>query len=125
MKNSSNLRQLSRTPTYQFDFSNTIDDPIEIEAIEDPSEDSEQGSVCEEEASSEDNSQHTSSTLGETEMSKCFLDERATTVEEGHYEHTSRSTPSLISSSPSSFSYIFLFPCLMLSIMQVSPRSTF
>ena len=68
VKNSSNLRRLSRRPAHQFDFSNTIDDPIEIEEVEDPSEDSEQGSAYEEEASSEDNSQDTRSAPGETEM---------------------------------------------------------
>ena len=41
VKNSSNLRESSCTPTYQFDFSNTVDDPIEIKEVEDPSEDSE------------------------------------------------------------------------------------
>ena len=42
--------------THQFNFSNTIDDPIEIEEVEDLYEDSEQGSAYGEEASSENNS---------------------------------------------------------------------
>ena len=53
------------------------------------------------------------------------LDERATNVGEGQYEHTSRPTPSLICSSLLSFSCIFLFPCLIFSIFQASSRSTF
>ena len=55
VRNSSNLRWSSCRLAYQFDFSNTVDDPIEIEEVED-SKDSEQGSACGEETSSEDNS---------------------------------------------------------------------
>ena len=43
VKSFSNLRRSSHRPTHQFDFSNTIDDPIEVEEKEDPSKDSEQG----------------------------------------------------------------------------------
>ena len=56
VRNFSNLRRSSRRPTHQFDFSNTVNDPIEIEEVEDHSEDSEQGSTCGDETSSEDNS---------------------------------------------------------------------
>ena len=66
VRNSSNLRRSSRRPAYQFDFSNIVDDPIEVEEVEDPSENSEQGLAYEEEASSEDDSQHTSRALDET-----------------------------------------------------------
>ena len=83
MRNSSNLRRLSRRPAHQFDFSNTVDDPIEIEEVKYPFEDSEEGSACGEEASSEDNSQDTSSALDKTETVEGSLDERATTVREG------------------------------------------
>ena len=80
MRNSSNLRRSLRRLGHQFDFSNTVDDPIEIE---DPSEDSEQGSACGEETSSEDNSQDISSALVETEMTEGSLDEWAATVVKG------------------------------------------
>ena len=56
VRNSSNLRKLLCKPAHQYYFSNTVDDPIEIEEVEDPSENSEQGSACGEEASSQDNS---------------------------------------------------------------------
>ena len=56
VRNSSNLWQSSHRPVHRFDFSNTVDNPIEIEEVEDPFEDSEEGSACGEETSSEDNS---------------------------------------------------------------------
>ena len=56
LKNSSNLWCSLRRPVHQFDFSSTVDDPIEIEEVEDPPKDSEQGSAYGEETSSEDNS---------------------------------------------------------------------
>ena len=83
MRNSSNLRWLYRRPAHQFDFSNTVDDPIEIEQVEDPSEDSVQGSAYGVEASSEDDSQDISSVPDEIETTEDSLDERATIVEEG------------------------------------------
>ena len=83
VKNFSNLRQSLRRPTNQFDFSNTVDDPIKIEEVEDPYEESEQGSACGEETSSEDSSHDTSSAPNETETAKGSLDERATTVGKG------------------------------------------
>ena len=67
MRTSSNLRRLSRKPAHQFDFSNIVDDPIEIEEVKDPFEDSTQGLACGEENSSEDNSQDTRSAPGEIE----------------------------------------------------------
>ena len=76
-------------PTHQFEFSNTVDDPIEIKEVEDPSEDSKQGSACGEETSSEDDSQDTSSAPDETKTAEGSLDEMATIVGEGQYEHTS------------------------------------
>ena len=42
-------------------------------------------------------------------MTEGSLDERDAPVREGQYEHTSRPTPSPISSSPSSFPCIFIF----------------
>ena len=51
---------------HQFDLSNTVDDPIENEKVEDPSKGGNQGSTYGEETSSEDNSQDTSSALDET-----------------------------------------------------------
>ena len=116
---------MSSKPAHQFDFSNTYDDLIEIEEVKDPSEDSEQGSTYGEETLSEDNSQDTSSAHDETETVEGSLDETATIVKEGQHEHTSRPTPSLVSSSPSSFSCIFSFLCLIFYILQVSPRSSF
>ena len=85
VRNSSNLRQLSRKPAHQFDFTNIFDDPIEIEEVEDPSENSKQGSACGEEASSQDNLQDTSSAPSETEteIAEGSLDERATIVGKG------------------------------------------
>ena len=61
VRNYSNLRRLSRRPAHRFDFSNTVDDPIKVEEVEDPSEDSEQGPAYRAEASSEDDSQDISS----------------------------------------------------------------
>ena len=93
------------------DFSNTVDDLIKVEEMEDSSDSSEQGS-CEED------SKDIRSAPGEIKTVEDYLDERATTVGEGQYEHTSQSTPSLICSSPLSFSCIFhlsmpyIFPCL-------------
>ena len=109
VRNPSNLRRSSHKPTHLFDFSNTIDDPIEIKEVVDPSEDNEQGSACGEETLREDNSQDTSSAPDETETTEGSLDERAATVGEGQYEHTSWPTPSPVCSSPLPFSYIFLF----------------
>ena len=83
VKNFSNLRRSSRIPSHQFDFSNTVDDPIEIEEVEDPSEESEKGLACGEETSSEYSSQDTSNALNETETIEGSLDERVTTVGEG------------------------------------------
>ena len=77
--------------------------------MEDPSEDSEEGLAYGEEISSEDNSQDTSSAPNKTETVEGSLDERATTIGEVQYEHTSWPTPYPICSSPSSFSCIFLF----------------
>ena len=108
MKNFSNLRRSLRIPSHQFDFSNTVDDPIEIEEVEDPSKECEKGLACGEETSSEDSSQDTSNALNETETIEGSLDERVTTVGEGQHEHTFLPTPP-ISSSPLFFSYIFLF----------------
>ena len=93
--------------------------------MEDPSKDNEQGSAFGEDASSEDDSQDISSAPDVTEIAKGSLDERATTVGEGQYEHTSRPTPSPVCSSPLSFSCIFLFLCLIFSIFQASLISTF
>ena len=84
----------------EFDFSNTVDDPIEIQEVEDPSKDGKQGSTCGEETSSEDNFQDTINAPDEIEMIKGSLDERVATVGEDQYEHTSRPTPSSVSSSP-------------------------
>ena len=41
----SNLRRSSCRLAYQFDFSNTVDDPIEVEEVKDSSKDCEQGSA--------------------------------------------------------------------------------
>ena len=38
----SNLRHYSRRPVHQFDFSNTVNDPIKVEEMEDPFKSSEQ-----------------------------------------------------------------------------------
>ena len=54
MRTPSNLRRSSWRPVYQFEFSNTVDDPIEVEEMENPSESSEQASNFEEEVSSEE-----------------------------------------------------------------------
>ena len=56
LRNSSNLRRLSHRPTDQFDFFNTVEYPIEVKEVEDPSKDTEQGSAYGAEASSEDDS---------------------------------------------------------------------
>ena len=116
VRNSSNLRRSSRRPTHQFDFSNIVDDPIEIEKVGDPSEDSEKGSACGEKASSEDNSQDTSNAPDETKTTEGSLHERATTIGEGQYEHTSWPTPSPACYSPSFFS-VFFFLGLVFSIL--------
>ena len=93
--------------------------------MEDPSEDSEQGSTCGEETLSEDNSQDTSSAPIEIETTKGSLDERATTVGERQYEHTSLPTPSPVRSSHSSFSCLFFSLPYFIFFFQVSPRSAF
>ena len=74
VKNSSNLQKWSSRPSYKFDFSNIVDDPIEIEEVEDPPEDSEQWSAYREETSSEDNSQDTSSAPTKTKKAEGSLD---------------------------------------------------
>ena len=56
VRNSSNLRCSSPIPAHQFDFSNTIDDPIEVEEVEDPFENNEPGSAFVEEDSSKGDS---------------------------------------------------------------------
>ena len=78
--------------------------------MEDPYESSEQGLAFGEEALSEDDSCDTSNAPNEIETTKDSLDERATSIREGHYEHTSQPTPSSVCSLPLSFSCIFHFP---------------
>ena len=50
VKTPSNLRRSLRRPTHHFDFSNTVDDLIEVEELEDPSESSEEWLAFGEEA---------------------------------------------------------------------------
>ena len=84
MRTPSNLRYFLHRPTHQFDFSNTIDDSIEVEEVEDPSESSEQESTIGEKASSEEDSKDISNApSSETKMEEDSLDERATTIREG------------------------------------------
>ena len=83
VRNSSNLRRSSRRPVHSFDFSNYVDDLIEVEEMDDPSETSDQGSTFGEEASSEDDSWDISSAPDETETVEDSLDERVTTIREG------------------------------------------
>ena len=83
VKSSSNLRLSLHKLAHQFDFSNPVDDPIEIEEVEYPLEDSEQGLACGEETSSVDSSQDNNSALDEIETTEGSFDERATTVGEG------------------------------------------
>ena len=81
VRNSSNLRRSSRKLAHQFDFSNTVDHPIEIKEVEDSSEDREQGwSAYGVEASSEDDSQDTSSAPDKIETAE-GLDERPPPLE--------------------------------------------
>ena len=42
LRNPSNLRRFSRRSAHQFNFSNTVDDPKEVEEMEDPFESSKQ-----------------------------------------------------------------------------------
>ena len=51
-------------PTHKFDFPNTVDDPIEVEEVEDPSENSEQELAFAEEASNEEDPSDISSAPG-------------------------------------------------------------
>ena len=126
VRNSSNLRRPSCRPTHQFDFSNTVDDPIEVEEEEDPSGSSEQGSTFREESLSEDDFWDISSAPDVIETTEDSLDERATAIGEGQYEHTSQPTPSPICSSPLPFSCIFhFFHALYFPYFQPSPRSVF
>ena len=76
------------------EFSNTANNPIEVEEMGNPSERSEQGSTFKEEASSEENtgrnrnskySKDTSTTL-DLEMVEDSLDENITTIGKGHHE---------------------------------------
>ena len=93
--------------------------------MEDPFKDSEKGLAYGAKASSEDDSQDINSAPDETEMVEGSLDETTTTVREGQYEHNSRPTPSPVCSSPSSFSGIFIFLCIISSILLASPRLAF
>ena len=94
VRNSSNVRWSSCRPTHQFVFSNTVDDPIKVEEMEDPSKDSEQRSAYGEEALNKDDYQDISSAPDEIKTTEGSLDEKATTTEEGQYEDTSHLTPS-------------------------------
>ena len=96
-----------RRLAHHFDFSNTVDNLIEVEELEDPSKSSEEGSTFGEEASSEEHSRDISNALGETETSEDSFDERATFIGEGQYRHTSQPTPFLVCSAPLSFFFIF------------------
>ena len=101
----SNLRCSLRRPIHQFEFSNTVDDPIKVEEMEDPSKSSEQDAFGEE-ASSKEGSKYISSALdSKTETVEDSLDERATVIEESQYEPTSF-LPLVYSPS---FSFFFIF----------------
>ena len=116
VRNSSNLWRSLHRPAHQFNFSNTVDDPIKVEEVEDPFESGEHGSTFGEEASSEEDSKDISSALGKTKMAEDSLDEKATTVGEGKYVHTSPPTPSLVC-FPLYLSFaFFIFPYLIFSI---------
>ena len=107
VRNSSNLWRSLYGPTHQFDFSNTVDDPIKVKEVEDLSKSSEHGSAFGEEASREEDSKDISSALCETKTAKDSSDEKATTVGEGLYVHTSPPTPSLVCFPPLPFFFIF------------------
>ena len=80
----SNLRDSLCRSVHQFEFSNTVDDLIEVEEMEDPSESSEQESTFREESSSEEDSKDISSSPGsETGTVEDSLDERTIVVGEG------------------------------------------
>ena len=65
MTTPSNLQRSSSRQIHQFEFSNTIDDPIEVEEMEDPSDSiNEQESTFGEEASSEEDSKAISCASG-------------------------------------------------------------
>ena len=85
--------------------------------MEDTFKNSEHGSTFGEEASTEDDSRDTSSAPDETEMVEDSLDERATAVGEGHYEHTSNLLPLRFVLHLYIF-LVFFFPCLIFSIFQ-------
>ena len=84
VRNSSNLRHFSRRPAHQFDFSNTVHDPIKVEEVEDPFESNEKGLNFREEASNEEDSRDISSAPGlKTEKVEDSLDEGAPAFGEG------------------------------------------
>ena len=64
VRNYSNLQCSLCRPVPQFDLSNTVGDPIEVEKMEDPFESGEQESAFGEEASSEEDSKDLNSALG-------------------------------------------------------------
>ena len=110
MRTPLNLRRSSCWLVHQFEFSNTVDDPIEVEEMEDPSKSSEQESAFGEKASSEKDSRDISSACGlEKEMVENSLYERATAVEEGEYEHTSQPALSLPPFCSPYFSFFCIF----------------
>ena len=103
----SNLRHPLRRINHKFYFSNTVNDPIEVEEVEDPSKSSEL--AFGEEASSEENSKNISSAPGKIETTKDSLDENATVFGEDQYEHTSQPTPSFPSICSPSLPFFYTF----------------
>ena len=80
----SNLRRSLHRSAYQFDSSNTFNDPIEVEEVEDPSHSNLQESAFGEKALSEEDSKDSSSAPGlETKTIEDSLDDRAIAVGEG------------------------------------------
>ena len=77
-------------------FSNTTNDPIEVEKMGNLSKSNEQGSTFEEEASSEEDTGRNKGSNDFKDISTALvskavgdsLDEKITTIREGHYEHT-------------------------------------
>ena len=115
----SNLRRSSHRMVHRIEFSNTANDPIEVEEMGNLSESNEQGSAFGEEAPNEEDSRDVNNALSLEDMTEDFLDEKTIATREGQYEHALYPLPSfslVCSSSFSFFVHTFIFPYLIPSI---------
>ena len=79
----SNLRRSSHQMVHRIEFSNTANDPIEVEEMGNLFESNEQGSTFGEEALNEEDSRDISNALVLADMTEDFLDEKTIATREG------------------------------------------